>query len=44
LPHLTSDDIDSIIATSCLASGLSLLHTDRDFDPFARHLGLKVLR
>jgi predicted nucleic acid-binding protein len=35
--------IDTIIATRCIVSGYSLLHSDRDFDPFARHLGLRVV-
>jgi predicted nucleic acid-binding protein len=35
--------IDSIIATRCIRSGLTLLHNDRDFDPFARHLGLRTI-
>ena len=34
--------IDTIIATKCIESGYSLLHADRDFDPFAAHLGLRV--
>lgn len=34
--------IDSIIATRCIESGLTLLHSDRDFLPFVKHLGLKV--
>jgi len=34
--------IDTLIATYCIENGLTLLHADRDFDPFARHLGLKV--
>lgn len=33
--------IDTLIATRCIESGLSLLHSDRDFDPFAEHLGLE---
>jgi predicted nucleic acid-binding protein len=33
--------IDTIIATRCIADGLSLLHCDRDFDPFVAHLGLR---
>ncbi len=33
--------IDSIIATRCIEDGLILLHSDRDFHPFAQHLGLK---
>ncbi len=35
--------IDCIIATFCLEQGHSLLHRDRDFDPFERHLGLHVI-
>jgi predicted nucleic acid-binding protein len=36
--------IDTIIATFCIAQGHDLLHSDRDFDPFERHLGLRVVR
>lgn len=32
---------DLIIATFCIASGHSLLHSDRDFLPFVEHLGLE---
>ena len=32
--------IDTVIATRCIESGLSLLYSDRDFDPFVAHLGL----
>lgn len=35
--------IDAVIATRCIESGYDLLHNDRDFDPFARHLGLVVV-
>jgi predicted nucleic acid-binding protein len=35
--------IDTIIATRCIESGYDLLHSDRDFDPFAKHLGLRVV-
>ena len=28
--------IDTVIATRCIESGYDLLHSDRDFDPFAR--------
>jgi predicted nucleic acid-binding protein len=35
--------IDTVIATRCIESGYGLLHNDRDFDPFARHLGLRVV-
>jgi len=31
---------DVIIATFCIAHGHALLYADRDFDPFAEHLGL----
>ena len=33
--------IDTVIATRCIASGLMLLYSDRDFDPFVQHLGLR---
>lgn len=33
--------VDTLIATSCIEQGLSLLYSDRDFDPFVRHLGLR---
>jgi predicted nucleic acid-binding protein len=33
---------DCLIATFCIRSGYSLLHNDRDFDPFERYLGLAV--
>lgn len=36
--------IDAIIATFCIAEGHELLHSDRDFDPFERYLGLRVLK
>lgn len=35
--------IDTVIATRCIESGYDLLHNDRDFDPFAKHLGLRVV-
>ena len=35
--------IDSLIATFCLMEGHSLLHNDRDYDPFEEVLGLKVV-
>ena len=34
--------IDSLIATFCIENELTLLHADRDFDPFERILGLQV--
>jgi predicted nucleic acid-binding protein len=33
--------IDTVIATRCIESGLALLFSDRDFDPFVQHLGLR---
>jgi hypothetical protein len=35
--------IDTVIATRCIESGYDLLHNDRDFEPFARHLGLHIV-
>jgi predicted nucleic acid-binding protein len=35
--------IDVIIATRCLVDDYRLLHSDRDFDPFEEHLGLRVV-
>lgn len=35
--------IDVIIGTYCILEGLPILHDDRDFDPMAAHLSLKVL-
>lgn len=35
--------IDVMIATRCMADGLRLLHSDRDFDAFKAHLGLQVV-
>jgi predicted nucleic acid-binding protein len=35
--------IDVLIATFCLQAGHSLLHRDRDFDPFEDLLGLPVV-
>ena len=33
--------IDAVIATRCIESRLALLYSDRDFEPFVRHLGLR---
>ncbi|MBI0474189.1 PIN domain nuclease [Sphingomonas sp. MA1305] len=33
--------IDTLIATRCILDDLPLLYSDRDFDPFVRHLGLR---
>jgi len=35
--------IDTIIATRCIENDLTLLHADRDFEPFQQHLGLRCL-
>jgi len=35
--------VDCLIATFCIRNGHTLLHSDRDFDPFEVHFGLKVL-
>ena len=35
--------IDVMIASFCLQNDHRLLHSDRDFDPMAEHLGLRVV-
>lgn len=35
--------IDTIIATRCIESDYTLLHSDRDFEPFVTHLGLRTV-
>ncbi len=35
--------VDVLIATNCFVKGYRLLHNDRDFDGFAKHLGLRVV-
>lgn len=35
--------IDVIISTFCIVNGLALLHSDRDFNPMERYLGLNVI-
>jgi predicted nucleic acid-binding protein len=35
--------INTIIATRCIAGRHDLLHNDRDFDPFVKFLGLRVV-
>lgn len=34
--------IDTIIATFCISHGFPLLFTDRDFEPFVKHLNLQA--
>ena len=36
--------IDCLIATFCIVEAHSLLHRDRDFEPFEKHLGLRTVR
>ncbi|MCY7308574.1 MAG: PIN domain nuclease [Rhodoferax sp.] len=35
--------IDTVIATRCMLDGHELLHSDRDFDAFEAHLGLRCV-
>ncbi|MGA2714788.1 MAG: PIN domain nuclease [Bryobacteraceae bacterium] len=42
-PRKTIKAINTIIATRCIESGYDLLHNDKDFEPFATHLGLRVV-
>ena len=35
--------IDCLIATFAIELNIPLLHDDRDFEPFAEHLGLRVV-
>jgi predicted nucleic acid-binding protein len=41
--HTVRKTIDCLIATFCIRGGHSLLHRDRDFDPFERYLELSVV-
>ena len=41
--HTVRKMIDCLIATYCLRHGHSLLHRDRDFDPFEKILGLVAI-
>jgi hypothetical protein len=34
--------IDTVIASWCMENGYALLHSGRAFDPFAKHLGLRI--
>jgi len=36
--------IDCLIATFCIEQGHLLLHRDRDYDGFEKHLGLQVIQ
>jgi predicted nucleic acid-binding protein len=33
--------VDTLIATCCIENSWPLLYSDRDFDPFVKHLGLR---
>jgi predicted nucleic acid-binding protein len=35
--------IDCLIATWCIEHGIPLLYSDRDYQPFVKHLGLQAL-
>jgi len=35
--------IDTLVATSCIENDLPLLYSDKDFDPFVKHLGLRTV-
>ena len=35
--------VDVVLATRCIVSGHQLLRSDRDFDPFEQHLGLRCV-
>lgn len=37
----TRKTIDTLIATYCMENGCALLYSDKDFDPFVTHLGLR---
>jgi predicted nucleic acid-binding protein len=41
--HTLRKTIDCLIATFCLQGHHELLHRDRDFDPFEKVLGLRVV-
>lgn len=41
--HTVRKTIDCLIATFCIRNEHILLHRDRDFDPFERFLGLRVV-
>lgn len=36
--------IDVIIGTFCIVNSLELLHSDNDFDPMEKYLGLKITK
>ena len=36
--------VDCLLATYCIVNGVRLLSSDSDFEPFAAHLGLSLVR
>ncbi len=42
--HAVRKTIDCLIATYCIETRHWLLHRDHDFDPFEKHLGLRVVQ
>jgi len=36
--------VDVLIATFCIENEIDLLHSDRDFEPFEKYLGLQCVR
>ena len=36
--------VDTFIATACIRNGWTLLHNDRDFEPFEQWLGLRCVK
>lgn len=39
--HTVRKLVDTLIATRCILDRIPLLYSDRDFDPFVTHLGLR---
>ena len=35
--------IDTFIATYCIENGCTLIHSDQDFEPLVKHLGLRTM-
>jgi hypothetical protein len=42
--HTIRKTIDVLIATACIHHSLTLLHNDKDFTPFEKHLNLKSVK
>jgi hypothetical protein len=41
--YIVRKTIDCLTATFCLANDHSLLHNDRDFDPYEKALNLRII-